>query len=117
MAGDSAAVLARLFATVESRRGGDPARSYAARRLAQGTPVIARKVGEEAVETVVAALSGGPDALVEESADLIFHLMLLWADAGVSPERVWKALERREGVSGLDEKRARTGAAGEGTPP
>ena len=117
MAGDSAAVLARLFATVESRRGGDPARSYAARRLAQGTAVIARKVGEEAVETVVAALSGGPDALVEESADLIFHLMLLWADAGVSPERVWKALERREGVSGLDEKRARTGASSEGTPP
>ena len=107
MADGSAAVVARLFAVIEARRGADPAASYVARRLEQGTAAIARKVGEEAVETVVAALREGPDELVEESADLIFHLMLLWADAGVAPERVWRALERREGVSGLDEKRSR----------
>ena len=112
MAGGDAAVLDRLYATVESRRGGDPDRSYVARRLGQGTARIAQKVGEEAVETVVAAVRGDADAVAEESADLIFHLMILWADAGVAPERVWTALARREGISGLDEKRARAGAQG-----
>lgn len=109
MAGDSAAVLARLFAVIESRRGGDPERSYVAKRLARGTPDIARKVGEEAVETVIAAMERDPRALAEESADLLFHLMILWADAGIAPERVYTVLARREGVSGHDEKRARRG--------
>ena len=103
-----ARVLARLSAVVESRRGGDPDASYTARLLAGGTAGIARKVGEEAVETVVAALSGDRAGAVEESADLLFHLTVLWADAGIAPEEVFAALARREGVSGLDEKRART---------
>lgn len=111
MAGDSAAVLARLFAVIESRRGGDPGSSYVAMRLARGTPDMARKVGEEAVETVIAALERDPAALAEESADLLFHLMILWADAGIAPEQVYAALARREGVSGHDEKRARRGRA------
>ena len=111
MAGaDSAAVLARLFATVEARRGGDPARSYVAAQFEKGTAAIARKVGEEAVETVVAALGESPGAVVAESADLLFHLAILWADAGVTPDDVWAELARREGVSGHDEKRARTQA-------
>lgn len=118
MAADDAAVLGRLFAVIESRRGGDPERSYVARRLEQGTARIAEKVGEEAVETVVAAVRDDADAVVEESADLLFHLMILWAAAGVAPERVWAALARREGVSGLDEKRARASSRqpGGGTP-
>ena len=117
MASDSAAALARLFATVEARRDADPARSYVARLLRQGTAACARKVGEEAVETVVAALCEDRSALVEESADLLFHLTVLWAEAGIAPEDVWRALERREGVSGLDEKRARGDASTKpGTP-
>ena len=111
MAGDSAAVLARVFAVIESRRGADPESSYVAKRLAGGTPDIARKVGEEAVETVIAALKRDPAALAEESADLLFHLMILWADAGIAPERVYAVLARREGISGHDEKRARRGRA------
>ena len=110
MAADSAggaAVLDRLYAVIESRRGGDPERSYVARRLGQGTARIAQKVGEEAVETAIAAVGGDTGAVVEESADLLFHLMILWADSGIAPERVYAALADREGVSGLDEKRAR----------
>jgi phosphoribosyl-ATP pyrophosphohydrolase len=109
MANDSLGdVLARLFAVIEQRRdSGDPETSYVARRLAQGTPKIAQKLGEEAVETVIAALGGERREVVNESADLIFHLMMVWADAGVSPEEVLAELERRFGTSGLDEKAAR----------
>ncbi len=106
MAADST-VLDRLFVVIEARRGGDPERSYVARRLSQGTAKIAQKVGEEAVETAIAAVGGDADSVTEESADLLFHLMILWADAGVTPDRVWSALARREGISGLDAKRAR----------
>ena len=69
-----------------------------------GTGKIAEKVGEEAVETVIAALSEGPDALASESADLLYHLCVLWADAGLKPEDIWAKLAAREGVSGLTEK-------------
>lgn len=99
--------LARLFAVIEQRRGGDPAKSYVAKRLGQGTHKIAQKVGEEAVECALAAVDGGKNDLVSESADLLFHLMILWADAGIKPEDVYAELAKREGVSGLDEKRAR----------
>ena len=100
-------VLARLFAVIEQRRGGDPSKSYVAKRLGQGTHKIAQKLGEEAVECALAAVDGGKDAVVSESADLLFHLMILWADAGIKPEEVYAELAKREGVSGLDEKRAR----------
>ncbi|MFQ5784880.1 MAG: phosphoribosyl-ATP diphosphatase [Alphaproteobacteria bacterium] len=101
------AVLDELFAVIEDRRGGDPARSYVAQTLAGDTPRVARKLGEEAIETVVAALAGGREELTRESADLLFHLLMLWADAGVTPGEVFAELARRRGVSGLAEKAAR----------
>jgi phosphoribosyl-ATP pyrophosphohydrolase len=100
-------VLERLFAIIQDRRGGDPAQSYTARLLGEGRAKIARKTGEEAIEVVIAAFEGGREALTKESADLLYHLLVLWADAGVAPEDVWRELTRREGVSGLAEKAAR----------
>ena len=92
--------LARLYATIEAKRGSDPAASYTAKLFADGTPKIAQKVGEEAVELVIEALRQRPERLVAESADLLYHLLVLWADAGIAPDRVWAELARREGHSG-----------------
>jgi phosphoribosyl-ATP pyrophosphohydrolase len=100
-------VLERLFALIESRRGGDPSQSYTARLFAEGRAKIARKTGEEAIEVVIAALEGGRESVAKESADLLYHLLVLWADAGVAPDDVWRELARREGTSGLAEKAAR----------
>lgn len=100
--------LTRLEATIASRRGGDPAASYVAQLLARGTPVLARKLGEEAVEACVAALSGSREELVGEAADLLFHLLVLLADRDVPLAEVLAELDRREGVSGLVEKAARS---------
>jgi len=97
-------IIDALYAVIESRRGTDPDASYTARLLGKGTNKIAQKVGEEAVETVIAALKEGPDALASESADLLYHLCVLWADAGLRPEEVWTKLSERKGVSGLIEK-------------
>ena len=93
-----------LYRVIASRKGGDPDSSYTARLFERGTSVIARKVGEEAVETVVEALAGSKKALTAESADLLYHLLVLWADAGVDPHEVWDELSRRAGTSGLEEK-------------
>ena len=101
--------LDRLFATVASRRGADPASSYTASLFARGRPRIAQKLGEEAVETVIAALRGDERAIVPEAADLLYHLMVLLADAGLTLDEVRAELARREGVSGHDEKAARGG--------
>ena len=100
-------VLARLSAVIEGRKGADPDSSYTAKLFDSGRDEIARKVGEEALETVIAALHEDNNALAAESADLIFHLLVLWADADMSPDDVWNELARREGTSGLDEKNAR----------
>jgi phosphoribosyl-ATP pyrophosphohydrolase len=100
--------LATLEQTIAERRGADPATSYVARLLAAGRPKIAQKVGEEAVETVIAALSGDGKQLISESADLIFHLAVLLAEQGLSLNDVLAELDRREGVSGVAEKAART---------
>ena len=100
-------VLNRLFATIESRKGADPDTSWTAKLFAKGRPAIAQKVGEEAVEVNIAALTEGPDALAAESADLLYHLLVLWADADIRPEDVWAKLAEREGQSGIEEKRAR----------
>ncbi|MBT3398678.1 MAG: phosphoribosyl-ATP diphosphatase [Rhodospirillaceae bacterium] len=105
----NAEIVDALYAVIESRRGADPDSSYTAQLLARGTGKIAEKVGEEAVESIVAALSEGPDALAAESADLIYHLCVLWADAGVRPADVWAKLAERQGMSGLDEKANRKG--------
>ena len=94
-------VLDRLTAVIESRKGADPESSYTARLFARGRAKIAQKVGEEAVETVIEALRDDRAALAAESADLLYHLLVLWADAGVAPEQVWAALAAREGASGL----------------
>ena len=101
-------VLARLFEVIADRRGGDSNSSYTARLFAEGRSKIAQKTGEEAIETIVAALGDDRTAVTKESADLLYHLLVLWAEAGVEPAEVWAELARREGTSGLAEKAART---------
>jgi phosphoribosyl-ATP pyrophosphohydrolase len=100
--------LQRLFATIESRRSADPAVSYVAKMLGKGPAKIAKKVGEEGVEVAIAATQNAKESTVRESADLVFHLMLLWAAMGITPADVMAELERREGVSGIEEKKKRT---------
>ena len=102
-----ALVLDRLWATVLSRKDASPEESHSARLLSRGTAKVAQKFGEEAVECLIEAVAGRQDALISESADVLYHLMVLWVDAGVRPEQVWTELERREGVSGIAEKAAR----------
>jgi phosphoribosyl-ATP pyrophosphohydrolase len=92
-----AGILDQLYTVIESRRTADPASSHTARLLAAGTPKIAQKVGEESVETVIEALTGDRERLIYESADLLYHLLVLWADQGVLPEDVWAELGRRRG--------------------
>jgi phosphoribosyl-ATP pyrophosphohydrolase len=105
-----AAVLDRLWETIESRRGADPALSHSARLLSQGTPKIAQTFGEEAVECLIEAVRGEDRAaLIAESADVLYHLLVLWVDAQVRPEEVWAELARREGTSGIAEKASRPG--------
>ena len=99
--------LDRLWQVIQSRRGADPQTSYTARLFSRGRAKIAQKLGEEAVETVIEGVRDNPSALVGESADLLYHLLVLWADAGISPSDVAAELTRREGTSGVDEKRAR----------
>ena len=95
--------LARLAAVIESRRGGDPAKSYVARLFEKGTDAILKKVGEEATEVVMAAKDGDPERLVAEVADLWFHCLIALAAFGLKPADVLAELERREGRSGLEE--------------
>ncbi len=103
----TAAVLDRLYATVMSRRAADPEHSYTARLIKRGPKKIAQKVGEEAVEAVIEILSGDREKLAAESADLLFHLVVAWADAEVKPSDVYAELAAREGVSGIEEKKSR----------
>lgn len=99
--------LARLEATIAARRAADPESSYVARLNAKGLGKIAQKLGEEATETVIAALTQDHKALVGEAADLLFHLMVLLGAKGVPLEEVLAELDRREGTSGIAEKAAR----------
>jgi phosphoribosyl-ATP pyrophosphohydrolase len=105
--GSGAEVLDRLFGVIAARKGADPAVSHSARLLARGTAKVAQKFGEEAVECLIEAVAGNRDALIGESADVLYHLLVLWMDAGVTPHEVWAELQRREGVSGIAEKAAR----------
>lgn len=100
-------ILTKLEAIVHERRGADVETSYIAKRLSQGTEKIAQKLGEEAVETVIAAMKRDKAEIVSESADLIFHWLLLLADGGVTVAEVMAELSKREGTSGLDEKARR----------
>ena len=101
------AVLERLLVAITERQAADPGESYTAKLLAGGVPKIAQKVGEEAVETVIEALRGDREALAAESADLLYHLLVLWTASGLEPAEVWAKLAEREGTSGLAEKAAR----------
>ena len=103
-----AEVLGRLSAVVESRKGGDPTASYTARLLAEPA-LAAKKLGEEAIETVIAAVQADKDALAAESADLLYHWLVVLAASGVSLDEVAAKLEAREGVSGHAEKAGRSG--------
>ncbi|RVU36212.1 phosphoribosyl-ATP diphosphatase [Hwanghaeella grinnelliae] len=99
--------LARLFATIEARKGADPTSSYTAKLFGKGKAKIAQKLGEEATETVIAAMQGDTAEIAAESADLLYHLLVLWAETGVAPDDVWAILDQREGTSGIAEKASR----------
>lgn len=102
-----ATILDRLHAVIESRKGADPSDSWTAKLLAGGPAAIAKKVGEESAETIIAALSEDRQALASESADLLYHLLVLWAAKDVAPADVWRVLAAREGLSGIAEKKSR----------
>lgn len=99
--------LDKLFAVINERRGADPSESYTAKLLSKGPLRIAKKLGEEAVEVALAGVAESKEAVVAESADLLYHLLVLWASRKVEPDDVWKALTDRVGTSGLTEKSAR----------
>lgn len=103
----SAKVLDRLHAVILDRRTADPAHSHSARLLSRGPAKVAQKFGEEAVECLIEAAAGNRVALIAESADVLYHLLVMWVATGVEPADVWAELTRREGVSGLAEKAAR----------
>jgi phosphoribosyl-ATP pyrophosphohydrolase len=104
-----ARVLDRLWATILTRKDADPEQSHSARLLSRGTAKVAQKFGEEAVECLIEAVAGNRMPLVAESADVLYHLLVIWVDAGLRPEQIWAELERREGMSGIAEKLARPG--------
>jgi len=100
--------LDRLFATIAARKaGGDTDQSYTARLLSQGVEKCAKKFGEEAVEAALASVSGNKQHLAAESADVLYHLLVLWAAAGITPDDVYAVLRSREAQSGLAEKASR----------
>ena len=101
-------MLSRLETTIAARREAESDGSYTASLFAKGRPTIARKVGEEAVELIVASLAQDHAAMTSETADLMFHVMVLLADAGIAWSDVLAELQRREGTSGLAEKASRT---------
>ena len=100
-------ILERLYQTILDRKKVNADMSYVAALFARGRRQIAQKVGEEAVETVLASAGGNQIEIVAESADLMFHLMVLWAAHGVTPDMVMGELKRREGKSGIAEKQSR----------
>ncbi|NCO03785.1 MAG: phosphoribosyl-ATP diphosphatase [Alphaproteobacteria bacterium] len=100
-------IIDELFQIIQERKGADPESSYVASLFNKGTAKIAQKVGEEAVETAIEALQGDKEKLAAESADLLFHLMILWADQNLKPDDIMTILQSRLGSSGHDEKAAR----------
>jgi phosphoribosyl-ATP pyrophosphohydrolase len=97
----------RLFAAIEARKNADPNVSYTAKLIAEGRTKCAKKLGEEAIETCMAAVGEDRTALAAESADLIYHMLVLWAACDLKPDDVYRVLAAREGRSGLEEKAAR----------
>lgn len=99
-----AAILDRLYDVLLTRKDGDPSTSYTAKMYGKGVTKIAQKVGEEGVETALAAVAEGHDELLNESADLLYMLLLLWASKDVKPSEVYEILDQRFGKSGIREK-------------
>jgi phosphoribosyl-ATP pyrophosphohydrolase len=99
--------LDKLFATIAARKGADPGTSYTAKLLSAGVEKCAKKFGEEAVEAVIAAIQRDKTELAKESADVLYHLLVLWAASGITPQDVYATLASREGQSGLEEKASR----------
>ena len=102
-----AETLDRLYKAILARRTADPETSYTAKLFHRGRAKIAQKLGEEAVEAVIEAVGGDRDKLAQESADLLYHLLVLWADVGLKPKDVYEVLAAREGTSGIAEKASR----------
>ncbi|QPF85574.1 phosphoribosyl-ATP diphosphatase [Bradyrhizobium genosp. L] len=100
--------IERLYQAVIAAKDLDPATSRTARLFRRGPAKMAKKLAEEAVEVVIDALSGKPDAVARESADLLYNLAVVWAEAGVKPEDVWREMERRERLMGIAEKLPKT---------
>ena len=98
----------RLFSIISSRIKEGAENSYTAKLDSMGIPKITQKLGEETIETIVAALTKDRKEVVKESADLIYHLLVLWVHIGIRPEEIWKELSKRETLSGLEEKASRT---------
>jgi phosphoribosyl-ATP pyrophosphohydrolase len=96
-----------LYNTIKSRKGGNIEKSYTAQLFEKGVKKIAQKIGEESTEVIVAALQETQAQVVSESADLLYHLMVLWVERGILPEDVFKELEGRAGISGFEEKNLR----------
>ncbi len=99
--------LDQLHEVIVSRVEADPNSSYTAKLIKKGVQGISKKVGEEATETVIEGVAGTRERLAEESADLLYHLLVLWAARGLDPDEVWQALAARRGVSGIEEKARR----------
>ena len=106
---ESGRILDRMYAAMMARRTADPARSKAAKLLQRGRPKIARKLGDGGFETAIAAMGKDADAVVDESAKLLYLLLVLWADCGVQPEEVWKKLQAREVFVGLTDVKPELG--------
>ncbi len=102
-------ILRRLTETIVSRKGADPASSYVAGLFSKGHNAILKKIGEEAAETLLAAKDGDKLPIVRETADLWFHCLIMLAWHGLGPDDVLAELKRREGISGVDEKKSRLG--------
>ncbi|WP_020590455.1 phosphoribosyl-ATP diphosphatase [Kiloniella laminariae] len=107
--GISATILDELYKVVLSRKGDDASQSHTANLFSKGIHKISQKVGEEAVEVVIEAVAGPREGVISESADLLYHMMVLWAERGIQPAEVWSALEGRKGISGIAEKASRKG--------
>ena len=101
-------ILGQLYDVIVNRRGEDPKKSYTAMLFKKGRGKICKKLGEEAVEVIIAALNEQKSDVISESADVLFHLLVLWAEAGVTPDEVWAELETRVSMSGIEEKAKRS---------
>ena len=96
--------VSRLYEAVLAARESDPTKSRTARLLRQGRAKMAKKLAEEAVEVVIDAMHGQPEAVVRESADLMYNIVVLWVAAGIHPDQVWDEMKRRERLFGIAEK-------------